>query len=466
MGLNKSLGLVLAVATLTTVAALGGTAYIGRTVETKMTTEAKVTLEKIAPLVRVKAFNYDKSLLGATRTMTLQFGCDDKPLQMTWRDQIKHGPFPGFTGFGAATVDSELLLSDETKAQLKANYGLEVPALKVKSVVALNGDVTSDATLPAISGKLPDGTQLIWQGMTLHSVQTGATVDYEVVVPGFEMRALEKGTSLKLSGAKVKGLTNHGKFWWAKLGSSTGEVSKIEMTAKQGGKEFKMLASHLQSTSSSKLEGEMMSASSEMKGQFEFDKIKLEKVQIASSVKRLHAPTLDAMMTAIFSQNGAALLCSNFADPQTREALQQQVAKQLVNMLQESALKLLAFNPEYSVDKMAASYLGKEGELSYSLGVQGVTADEAKRLKDDPKAVIKKLALAASLKLPVPWIRNIIASAGGNDKAPDDAALAKMIEPMVQQGFVVREGDLLLLKASMKDGKATLNGKEVPVPGM
>ena len=100
-------------------------------------------------------------------------------------------------------------------------------------------------------------------------------------------------------------------------------------------------------------------------------------------------------------------------------------------MLQVSALKLLAFNPEYSVDKMAASYLGKEGELSYSLGVQGVTADEAKRLKDDPKAVIKKLAVAASLKLPVPWIRNIMASAGGTDKAPDDAALGQMIEPMV-----------------------------------
>ena len=275
-----------------------------------------------------------------------------------------------------------------------------------------------------------------------------------------------QGASPKLTGAKVKGVGSLGKFWWANLGSSTGEVSKIEMTAKQGDKEFKMLVSNLQSTSTAKLEGELMSASSEMKGQFEFDKIKPEKVQIASSVKRLHAPTLDAIMTAIFSQNGAALLCSNFADPQTKEALQQQVAKQLLDMLQVSALKLLAFNPEYSVDKMAASYLGKEGELSYSLGVQGVTADEAKRLKDDPKAVIKKLAVAASLKLPVPWIRNIMASAGGTDKAPDDAALGQMIEPMVQQGFVVREGDLLLLKATMRGGVATLNGKEVPVPGI
>jgi uncharacterized protein YdgA (DUF945 family) len=203
-----------------------------------------------------------------------------------------------------------------------------------------------------------------------------------------------------------------------------------------------------------------------MKGQFEFDKIKLEKVQIASSVKRLHAPTLDAMMTAIFSQNGAALLCSQFTNAQTKEAIQQQVAKQLLDMLQENALKLLAFNPEYSVDKMAAGYLGKEGELSYSLGLQGVTAEEAKRLKDDPKTVIKKIALAANLKVPLPWIRNIMASVGGNDKEPDDAALAQMIEPMIQQGFVVREGDLLLLKATMKDGVATLNGKVVPVPGM
>jgi uncharacterized protein YdgA (DUF945 family) len=463
--LNKGIGLVLAVATLTSVAAVGGTAYVGRTIETKMTTEARATLDKIAPLVRVKAFNYDKSLLGATRTITLQFGCDDKPLQITWRDQIKHGPFPGFTGIGAATVDSELLLSDETKAQLKANYGLEVPALRVKSMVALNGDVTSDSALAAFSGKLADGTQLTWQGITLHSVETGTTVNYEVALPGFEMRDLEKGASLRLSGAKVKGTSSLGKFWWASLGSSTSEVSSIEMTVKQGDKEFKMLASNLQTTSTSKLEGDLMSASSDMKGQFEFNKTKLEKVQIASSVKRLHAPTLDAMMTALFSQTSAGLLCSNVGNSQAKQALQEQVAKQLVDMLQEFSLKLLAFDPEYSVDKMAANFMGNEGEFSYSVGVQGVTADDAKRLKEDPKAVIKKIALAANLKLPVPWIGNIMASAGG-DKAPDDAALAQMIEPMIQQGLVVREGNLLLLKATMKDGVATLNGKEVPLPGM
>lgn len=448
------------------VAAVGGTVFVGKTLETKMVTESKVALEKFAPFVRVKSFSYDKSVLGATRTIGLEFGCNNKPLQVTWRDQIKHGPFPGFEGVGAATIDSELIPSDAAKAELKATLGLDLPAIRARSVVALNGDIVTDATLPALSAKLPDGTQFFVQAITSKFVYSGATVNYDYALPGIELREPRQGSVTKLTAIKFKGVGTTGKFWWLSTGSSTSEIGKIEMTAKQGDKELTVLASNLLTMSTSKLDGDLISASSDMKGQFEFDKVKLENVQMVSGMKRLHAPTLDAMMSAVFSQNSAALLCGSFGKTENKEALQKQFAKQLFDMVRENALKLLPFNPEFSMDKVAAIYLGIEGGGSYSVGVQGFTAEDAQSFKDSPMAIIKKLELAANLKLPVPWIQSMVASTAGADKALDDAAFAQMVEPMIQRGLFVREGDLLTLKAEMKDGQANLNGKKIPIPGM
>jgi UDP-N-acetylglucosamine 1-carboxyvinyltransferase len=57
---------------------------------------------------RVTDVQYSSGLLGATRTLTLAIGCEAETTTLTWRDDIRHGPLPGFAGFGAARIENDV----------------------------------------------------------------------------------------------------------------------------------------------------------------------------------------------------------------------------------------------------------------------------------------------------------------------------------------------------------------------
>ena len=125
----------------------GGTWWAGSKV--KSSYEAALEeLPKQTALVRVIDRKYESGFFGAVSTVTFEFGCaadtaaaqvpavakpaepgeeDDeeadaestpfKPVRITVRDTIRHGPIAGGT-LAAATIDSELVL--DVKAQAKA----------------------------------------------------------------------------------------------------------------------------------------------------------------------------------------------------------------------------------------------------------------------------------------------------------------------------------------------------------
>ncbi len=168
-------------------AGAAGTVMSGNKIEAKMTTETRQMLDKLSPLVTVQELKYEKTFTSATRTLTLKMGCGDTSFPLTWRDRIQHGPLLGFSSVGGAVIDSEFVLADDVKAKLKEAIGLDAAPLTVHSVVSLGGDITSDMAMPSVKAKLPDGTQLTWQGLTARSVQKGASTHYDMAMPSLEM---------------------------------------------------------------------------------------------------------------------------------------------------------------------------------------------------------------------------------------------------------------------------------------
>ena len=445
-------------------AGAAGTVMSGNKIEAKMTTETQQMLEKFAPLVTVQELKYEKTFTSATRTLTLKMGCGDTSFPLTWRDRIQHGPLPGFSTVGGAVIDSEFVLSDDVKAKLKEAIGLDAAPLTVHSVVSLGGDITSDMAMPSVKAKLHDGTQLTWQGLTARSVQKGGAMHYDMAMPSLEMVDANSGAVVKMVGFKSTGDTTAGKYWWASPGSATGEIASIEVAGKpeDGGEAVKLMMTGAKFSSKVSVEGDLLSTAAEGSTALEINGHKVDKVLWQESAKRIHLPTIEAIALSFINKENMGLICQGEAGKAALEQKVQQVSAELPAKL----MALLPHNPEYSVDKVAATYQGKEGEIGYSFGTQGVTAEEIKPDAMNPMVLLKKVVATAQVKVPTAWLRAIADASKGDGPAPTDEAINAMIEPAIAQGFVVREGDFLVAKASFKNGAATLNGKPMPIPGL
>ncbi|WP_396270169.1 YdgA family protein [Ideonella sp.] len=444
-------------------AGAAGTVMSGNKIEAKMTTETRQVLDKLSPLVTVQELKYDKTFTGATRTLTLKLGCGDTSFPLTWRDRIQHGPLPGFNSVGGAVIDSEFVLADDVKAKLKEAIGLDAAPLTMHSVVSLGGDITSDLAMPSVKAKLPDGTQLTWQGLTARSVQKGATTHYDMAMPSLEMVDADSGAVVKMVGFKSTGEASTGKYWWASPGTATGEIASIEVAGKpEDGEAVKLLMKGAKFSSKVSVDGDLLSTAAEGSTSLEINGHKVDKVLWQESAKRIHLPTIEEIALSFLNKENMGLICQGEAGKAALEQKMQQAGAELPMKL----MALLPHNPEYSVDKVAATYQGKEGEVGYSLGTQGVTAEEVKPGAMNPMVLLKKVVASAQVKVPTAWLRAIADASKGDGEAPTDEAINAMIEPAIAQGFVVREGDFLVAKASFKNGAATLNGKPMPIPGL
>ena len=171
----------------------GGTWFAGSKVKSVYDTTFD-ELPKQTALVRVVERTYDRGFLGAVSTVTLEIGCaadaaaaaqapaakpadgeeaDDedgdeadskppKPLRITVRDTIHHGPLAGGT-LAAATIDSELVLDIKAQAGAEKLFGKAKP-LTAHTKVGFDGAYTSDFTI-APAKLAEDGKgQFAWQG--------------------------------------------------------------------------------------------------------------------------------------------------------------------------------------------------------------------------------------------------------------------------------------------------------------
>lgn len=447
---------------------LGATAYTGQKIATAY--DARFAkLEQQFPFLRVEDRRTDKGLFSSTFSGRVRVGCvpdaagadrPARPLVIGFSDRVRHGPLPGFTGFGAAVIDSQITLPDEAPEPLR-NYLAGMKPQDIRTTVGYGGDYKTALRLPAGDVALPVG-QLSWP--EVHASGSGKLdgggSTFEGHVPEVAFRGTDKpgagALNLKLVNLRWQGANQGEGSIWLRPGTSRMEVERIEVLGDTGGKAISAQIGKIKYFTELGVDKDLTNVKATVTAdatlQFGADAkpIQLDNIEFQESIRRLHGPTLQKVLDASMadlSTCGAA-----GAPPVDAAARGQEMLAMLAG--------LLPYGPELSVDKLAVGYEGQRGELSYAVSAPGLTAKDVEGPGALQRQLQQKLVLRADAKLPVAWIEQLGTRGGDAAGAAQRVAQAHtMLDLAIGKGFVVRDGDHVTGKLRVEGGAILVNDK-------
>jgi uncharacterized protein YdgA (DUF945 family) len=483
---------VAAGATALVVVAGGGVgfgAWSGGKVAKELQTQTTTVL---APFQGVKVVENSVStgLFSSTHTVTLDIGCapvDDgvqpaaeggaaKPVQITWRDHVRHGPLPGLRSVGLATIDTELVLSPEAQAQVAKLFGDQAP-VRAHTVLGFGGNYVSEVTSPAFKYAEAGKGDVDWQGLRA-TVRGKFTSDgmpgagtYVFEAPGLAMNFAAEGQAagtLRLGRMSFEGSVTPqaGSSYLLSPSQGQGAIASLALTTTPpGGKPVDVLFENLAFASESRIDAGLWAADTSLSMKGRVDDFPIDQVEMKVSLKRLHAATYEQLIGRVMK--------SSFSCKKPGDAGAMQEAMALQADMMKDAGALLVHNPEYAVDRFAVVIGGKTAELSYRFGTKGITeADAALPL---PALMTTKGYADAAFKVENAWIEQVVKKAvsmkpAADGSTPEEAAADAMaavrttLDQLASQGLVAREGDTVVSKAAFEGGMLKVNGQPLNVP--
>lgn len=467
--MKKPLFAVVGLVAAAAAAYVGGSYYVGQQVQQELRAQSDRLTAQL-PFVKLTEQSYDKGLFSSTRTVAMKFGCEQpqdaasvpgmppKSFELTVRDHIQHGPLIGGSTWGAASIQSELVLSPEAEKAVAQIFGNQKPLL-ITTTVGFDRHYTSRIESPRARLESPAGQQFVWQGLqaTLSGDGAGQAVSYELSMPGFEVSDKNQGARVTLSELRWKGEGQRvGESIWVMTGKDHGQIGLMEMSMRlpmPGSGEvrpFLFALTDLKFDAEASVDQDLLTSKATVLGTGSFDGTKLDKLEMAASFKRLHVPSYQSLMSNLMKQSFSC--DEQGADPQA-----------MLAAMQADLMKLLPHDPEYALDKLAVEYGGKRGELSYAFGVKGVTEADAQL---PPMALLMTKGQArADVKLPIAWIEQLLNQPPirATGTAPEPEMLGAMIDQFAEQGYVVRDGEHVAASVRFAAGQLELNGKPLPV---
>nr|WP_297352885.1 YdgA family protein [uncultured Caldimonas sp.] len=449
---------------------VGGTFYVGQQVQRELQAQSERLTTQV-PFIKITEQQYDKGLFSATRTVTMKFGCErgdgaaaapgrpPQSFELTLRDHIKHGPLIGGTTLGAASIESELVLPPEAEKVLAQMFDNQKP-LTITTLVGFDRNYTSRIESPRARLEGGTGQLFVWQGMqaTLRGDAAGEALTYDFNMPGFEVSDTNQGMRVSLTDMRWKGEgRRYGDSLFVMTGKDEGQIGLMEMSMRMPmpatgeARPFLFALTDLKFNSQVNVENDLLTTSTTMLGGGSFGGTKLDKLEMVVSLKRLHAPSYQRLMSNLMKQSFS---CEGDGEPDPQA---------MMATMQEDLMKLLPHNPEYALDKLAVEYGGKRGEISYAVGVKGVTEADAQM---PPMALLMTKGEArADVKLPISWIEELLnqAPVRATGTAPEPEMLGAMIDQFAEQGYVVRDGEHVAASVRFGNGALLLNGKPLPV---
>ena len=418
------------------------------------------------PYIKVVSRDYQRGLFSATETVTFELTglseilatkhdadmetADAPPatpaesLRFTIRTEIKHGPLPGFSAFGAATADSELVLTPEQQAAVTKVFGDKKP-LQVHSVFGLLGGGSSTLSSPATTFDTPakEGEKplhVVWNGLEITADFTSHMKQYSFKgeIPGFEISDGNGGhgqlSGLHIEGEQQRVFDDLPNFYSGTVRMTLAQLIFTE-TAKEGSTTPTTLfdVKQLAYDASVPVNGEFVDL---------IGKIAVETAQFEGenygpahydfSLRHLHART-----TAELYQK----LMKWYADPARLAAEKNGNPMAGLETLRDPALALLKYAPEIRLDRLSFNSPQGEANVSATVKLGEIQAEELA----NPFALLGKLDAGADLSLPEALMGDLI-----------DADKLGAFE---QMGYVTREGKLLRSKIAFAKGQLTVNGK-------
>jgi uncharacterized protein YdgA (DUF945 family) len=373
-----------------------------------------------------------------------------KPIRVSLRDDMRHGPILGSAGIGLARLDSRLVLSEEISKMLTEVLGPEA-AVQVVTKMAFFGGTTTTVSgkgrsipLNKLTPNAGDGA-IAWDDFKL-VVGIGPhfdTYDMDGRLPRIEVKDGKAGEQLLVSDITVKG---GGKRVVGELygGDATFGIGKFSFTA--GGQPRVQINGMKYQFDSSKKDdffeyaarfgaGEVQSKDLEAIG------IQLKEAHFDLAVHHLHTDTLQKLMADLREAN--AKVYQGLADS----------GSAVMKPLQEHGLELIKHDPELVVERIGIATPQGDAWIKGTVKLEGVTDAD---VSGDYTQLLQKLAADFNIE-----VAQALA-----DKIPDSE---KWVMSGIEQGLLKREGDKLISHIEYRKGALLVNGKapqNMQLPGM
>ena len=375
---------------------------------------------------------------------------DKPPVRFTMRNEIKHGPLPGFTGIGMGRIDTRFVWSKEQREELDKFLPGREP-VEIFTLLGLLGGTNSHVTSPAFDFK-DEKTTLAWKGFEgdFSVGRNLGSVGCEATAPGLSVYDAD-GTGAKLETLKLtcEGDRVFDEFY---AGTVKLEIASIEGKTKDG---TPLRVQKLSYGGDVRSEGEYLNMAVKADvGAFNVKQYDLSDIKYHLSLRHLHGPTYAALMRKMQS----TAMSSAGGDPAASLAL--------AGAFGEIGPQLLEHSPQIVIDHIG--FTAPEGEC----GIKG-TVELAGFKKDDLATAQSRAALMAKVVANADvWISEGLLNKdwsgsqlqtdvrAGQAQGPSKAeALRQQVAAFEQQGFVTRKDGQILSHIEFKGGALTANGK-------
>jgi uncharacterized protein YdgA (DUF945 family) len=462
-------------------------------------------LPKQTSLVRVTERKYERGFFGAVSTVTLEIGCAadaaapaaaapaaaDKPaegeeaeadeeedagsikppkqLRLTIRDTIHHGPLAGGT-LAAATIDSELVLDEKTQAAVKKLFGDAKP-LTARTKVGFGGAFTTDLTVAPAKLVEEGKGRLDWQGvqarLEVNAARTQAR--YDMTMPGLDFSEARSGVTMKMGKLSAKADMDMSAGWFLATGKTEGRLDTLEFAVKKKAAEDgaapaeqpkalpTVLLQNIELVGDASTKDGLYASSGTFKGTGKIGETKIDKFELTSSARRIHAAGYKKLADAWMQSSAASGGCGKGGSKASQAAMQA-LAEQLAPDLKAMA----KYGPEAGLDKVLVEIDGKRAEIGYTVSMAGVTDEDLQM--PGTALLMKRGVLKAHARLPMKWIEKLAETGAESGQTPPPEMVAGLVEQGEQSGFVKRDGDDVTAQVEYSEGSLKVNGK--PLGGM
>lgn len=473
--MNKSLRIALAASALA-IAYPVSAWVLGRQIESAMNEQyANVGGN---PFVKIVQRDFRRGIFSSTETVSIEFfgemmkaaalrdaeatSAALKPMTITLRSEIRHGPFPGGMALAAAVSDSELILDTETAKQLAPILGDQKPLVAHTvyrfdrgGVITLSSPAFS-TTLPAAEGETPD--QVTWGGITIaiNFARGMSSYTFQADAPKFEIID-GKGGHLRMSALRASGdqrrIFDDEPMLYA--GSQKFSIGRIEAGKPgkpgendEGGNNI--LLKEVSYAIDLPVNGEFIDLAA---------KIGAEVVQVGKnnfgpahydfSLRHLHARTVAKLHHALLDLYAEPAKLTNAAN-----------VPALFAPFAEPGFELLKHGPEISIDRLSFNSPHGEATLAARARLNEMKPEDL----GNPALLIGKLQASAELSFPEALVGEFAGDGkadpeqNNDEGAPGDAARRQAAD-LAAQGYITLENGTIRSKVAFGNGQLTVNGK-------
>jgi uncharacterized protein YdgA (DUF945 family) len=381
---------------------------------------------------------------------------------ITLRYHIQHGPAPGFAALGLARVDTEIVIPEDDRQELRKSIGTDQP-LKIITLLGYFGGGTTSIDSPAfIYNDKKTATRVDWKGIkgVLHFSRHLNSQDGNIALPGMNVQD-DKGVEVVLGPIRFD-YDMQRAFKSLFVGKATLRMERMAVSMRQqqpgpGSMEMRDLVYDVTTTPN----GDYLDTVAKIGlGSMSVATLKSASVHYDFSLRHMHGPTYAELAEKLRSVYAATFAGDDKA------------AQQIVASLKQYGALLLEHQPELTIDRVSMSLPEGSAQLSGKVSIPGYAHGD---LDSGATVLLPKIDVSADIAVDEgllnrdwgPGTPPAVAPTARTPTPPSRIeAMKAQLAALEQQGFVTRKGSRLSSHIEFKHGALTVNGKPMgPPPG-